>query len=56
MADCPVCHKDVSFKEKLLMFQLVRGLADPDIQSQVLQARAQEESSELLLNCVMKIA
>ena len=31
--DCPTCKKDVSFKEKILMYQLVRGLSDPDIQS-----------------------
>ena len=32
---CPAqdCHTKVSFKEKLLMYQLVRGLADPEIQA-----------------------
>ena len=56
VVDCPHCKKDVSFKEKMLMYQMVRGLADPDIQARVLQAGAQVEGGELSLNRVMKLA
>ena len=56
ITECPGCKIDVSFKEKLLMYQLVRGLSDTEIQARVLQAGAQVEGGELSLNRVMKLA
>ena len=53
--DCPGCKKEVSFKEKIILYQLIKGLADPDIQARVLQAGAQVEGGELSLTRVMKL-
>ena len=45
VVDCPSpeCNTSVSFKDKILMYQLIRGLADPEIQARILQAGAQVE-------------
>ena len=56
VVDCPGCKKSVSFKEKLIMYQMIRGLNDPEIQARVLQTGAQVEGGELSLNRVMKLA
>merc|ERR1712059_148142 len=52
----PECGSKVSFKEKIVMYQLIRGLGDPDVQAKVLQTEAQVEGGELSLNRVMKLA
>ena len=56
VVECPKCKDDVSSKEKVLMYQLVRGLSDPEIQARVLQAGAQVEGGELSLNWVLKLS
>merc|ERR1712082_488581 len=55
LVECPSCHSDVSYKEKTIMYQLVRGLADRDMQEKVLQAAAQVEGGELSLVRVVKL-
>ena len=50
VVDCHECEVKVSFKEKLLMYQLIRGLGDPDIQARILQTGAQVQGGELSLN------
>ena len=47
--ECPGCNGQVSFKEKLVMYQLVRGLSDKESMERVLQAAAQVERGELSL-------
>ena len=53
--ECPGCSSHVSFKEKLVMYQLVRGLEDKEMLERVLQAAAQVEGGELSLNRVTKL-
>ena len=55
LVQCPGCSKDVSYKEKTVMYQLVRGIADKDMQERVLQAAAQVEGGELSLTRVVKL-
>ena len=55
LVECKECHKDVSYKEKTIMYQLVRGLADREMQERVLQAAAQVEGGELSLTRVVKL-
>ena len=43
--ECPDCHKDVSFKEKILMYQTIRGLDDKEAIQRVLQSAAQVEGA-----------
>ena len=52
---CPEHGCDVSFKERLTMLQLVRGLQDLSIQERVLQEAASVESDELSLAKVTKL-
>ena len=52
---CPSCKQDVSYKEKTIMYQLVRGMQDRDQQERVLQAAAQTEGGELSLARVIKL-
>ena len=43
VVECPGCKVNVFFKDKILMYRLVRGLADPETQARFLQAGAQVE-------------
>ena len=52
---CPEHGCDVSFKERLTMLQLVRGLQDLSIQERVLQEAASVETGELSLAKVTKL-
>ena len=52
---CPEHGCSVSFKERLTMLQLVRGLQDLAIQERVLQEAASVESGELSLVKVTKL-
>ena len=56
--DChrPGCNTAVSFKDKLMMYQLLRGLSDTDIQARIFQNAAQVEGGEMSLNRVLKLA
>ena len=54
--DCPECHKEFSFKNKILVFQFVRGLEDRDIQARVFQQAAQVEGGELSLTRTIALA
>merc|ERR1712082_579207 len=53
--ECPGCQGQVSFKEKLVMYQLVRGLLDKETMERVLQSAAQVEGRELSLSWVTKL-
>ena len=55
LVECPKCHDDVSYKEKTVMYQLVRGIQDCEMQERVLQAAAQVERGELSLVRVIKL-
>ena len=46
VVECTGCQTEVSFKEKLIKYQLVRGLADSDIPTRVFQASAQVEGGK----------
>ena len=52
---CPDCDTEVGFKEKTVMYQLVRGLADKEVMERVLQAAAQIEGGELSLVRIIKL-
>ena len=54
--ECPSCHHDVLFKDKILMYQRVRGLADVTEQERILEAAAQVEGDDLSLTRVIKLA
>ena len=54
--ECSTCAKDISFKEKVIMYQFVRGLADVHAQERILEAAAQVEGGELSLVRVLKLA
>ena len=55
LVDCPSCEAQVSYKEKTVMYQVVRGLEDRDMQERVLQAAAQVEGGEMSLTRVIKL-
>ena len=50
------CDHDVSFKDKILKYQFIRGLADITAQERILESAAQVEGGELTLVRVLKIA
>ena len=54
--ECPTCERDVSYREKTLMFQFIRGLHDIKAQERILEASAQVEGGELSLIRVLKLA
>lgn len=56
LVECPSCHNDVSFKDKVLMYQLLRGLADVIAQEPILESAVQVEGGELSLTHVIKLA
>ena len=56
MVECTACQADISFKDKIIMYQLVRGLADVTAQERILEAAAQVEGGELSLTRVIKLA
>ena len=56
LSPCPYCHKNVSYKNKTIMYQLVRGLHDHNMQERVLQSGAQVEGEELPLKWVIKLS
>ena len=56
LIECPTCNQDISFKEKLLMYQIMRGLSDTTAQERILEAAAQVEGRELSLTRVIKQA
>lgn len=56
MVTCSECQRDVFFKEKTAMYQLIRGLHDVQAQERILEAVAQVEGGELSLSRVIKLA
>ena len=38
--ECPDCQREVSFREKTVMYQFIRGLADSSAQERILEASA----------------
>ena len=54
--ECPNCNQDVSFRERTIMFQFIRGLSDVKAQERILETAAQVEGGELSLMRVLKIA
>lgn len=53
--ECPTCNQDVSFKDKSIMYQMIRGLNECDQMERVPQAVAQVEGGELSLTRVIKL-
>ena len=53
---CTNCDHDVSFRDKTIMYQFIRGLHDSNMQERILESAAQVEGGELSLIRVMKIA
>ena len=53
---CSNCDHDVSFREKTIMYQMIRGLHDSSMQERILESAAQVEGGELSLTRVLKIA
>lgn len=53
--ECNNCQQEVSFKDKSVMYQMIRGLRDRDMMERVLQAAAQVEGGELSLTRVIKL-
>ena len=43
LVTCDACEIDISFKNKLVMFQFVKGLKDSHAQERILEASASEE-------------
>ena len=56
LVTCSTCELDVSFKNKLVMFQFVKGLKDNHAQERILEASASEHGGELSLEKVVKLA
>ena len=54
--ECPECQYEVSFREKAVLYQFIRGLADSHSQDRILEALAQVEGGELSLIRVLKLA
>ena len=54
--DCSSCDQSVSFREKIIMYQFIRGLHDHKAQERILESSAQVEGGELSLIRVLKIA
>ena len=54
--ECPGCVQSVSFREKLIMYQFIRGLHDNNAQERILEASAGVKGGELLLIRVPKLA
>ena len=54
--ECKTCNKDISFKEKIILYQFIRGLSDIHAQERILEAAAQVEGGELSLIRVLKLA
>lgn len=53
---CSECDHDVSFRDHIIMYQFIRGLADVSAQERILETAAQVEGGELSLAQVLKIA
>lgn len=53
---CPNCNADVSFKEKVIMYQLIGVISDISARESILEAAAQVEGGKLSLIRVMKLA
>ena len=53
---CENCQTEVSFKNKFIMYQFIRGLKDQHAQKRILEASAQEQGGEMLLERVIKLA
>lgn len=54
--ECPDCEKQVSFREKFIMYQFIRGLQDTNAQEKILETAAQVEGGEPSLIRVLKLA
>ena len=52
----PACDNSVSFREKMILFQFLKGLNDTHAQERILEASAQQEGGELGLAKAMKLA
>ena len=53
--ECPDCQREVSYKDKILMYQTICGLKDKEAIQRVLQSAAQVEGGELSLTRVIKL-
>lgn len=53
---CSECEHDFSFRDRIIMYQFIRGLADVSAQERILETAAQVEGGELSLARVLKIA
>jgi hypothetical protein len=56
LVQCEGCENDVSFAEKMIMYQFVKGLKDTHAQERILEASAQVEGGELTLARTVKLA
>ena len=56
ITQCENCQTQVSFKNKFLMYQFIRGLRDQHAQERILEASAQEQDGEMSLERVIKLA
>ena len=56
VVECTDCGQSVSFKEKTIMHQFVRGLSDQHAQERILEAAAAVKGGQLSLTKVLKIA
>ena len=55
LVQCDECEHNVSFAEKMIMYQFVKGLKDTHAQERILEASAQVEGGELMLARTVKL-
>ena len=56
LVKCSKCNLDVSLKNKLVMFQFIKGLKDTHAQERILESAATDATGEVTLEKVVKLA